>query len=393
MLLQVLITIGASQAFTLALLIMLKKKRTDADYLLGTVLFLLFATTLAYNYHEELRVTHFINLPINAYVLGYLVLPMFYLYIKAATKGGINLSLRANYIHFLPFIWANIWLIIFFYPQSYAEKQECYDAIHCGVAPMWYNVLYYPLFIGIMPFYLFKGFKHLRRHEAFILTKFSYTENVSLNWLNRFLWSMVVVMFVFLCFEVLANRVFDIIGDTGFKISFLALVASIFYVGYYGLRHQNIFFDQLEFAGVVEDEPSETVTDIGHKYQNSSLTTDKADQYLQELQSFMEREKPYLEPKITIGELAQRLDIPTNYLSQIINEKLDQNFFDFINTYRVEEFKSLLQQPEHQHFTLLSLAYEAGFNSKSTFNAIFKKFTGVTPSEFARKLRLQQAKG
>jgi len=101
----------------------------------------------------------------------------------------------------------------------------------------------------------------------------------------------------------------------------------------------------------------------------------------------METEKPYLEPRITIAELAQRMDIPVNYLSQVINEQLDQNFFDFINTYRVAEFKRLLAEPDFQHYTLLSLAYEAGFNSKSTFNAIFKKITGRTPSDYARELQ------
>ena len=391
MLLQVLITIGASQAFTLAALIMLKKKRTDGDYLLGTVLFLMFSITLLYNYHEELKEVGFINFPINSFTLAYLAFPLFFLYIKAATQGEINLSKWTNFIHFVPFILANIWIAWFFYPLSVAEKIECYQSIHCGSSPLWFNIFYYTLFFGVMPAYLIKGFRLLQRYEKNILTKFSYTENVSLSWLNRFFWAMIIVFFGFLLFEVLGNRLLSLIGDSGFKISFLLLIANIFYVGYYGLRHQTIFFDLQEF--VFEEVGTPAPEDPNNKYQYSSLTSNKADVYLNDLRQFMVKEKPFLEPKITISELAQRTDIPVSYLSQIINERLEQNFFDFINSYRVEEFKNLLQQPENHNFTLLSLAYEAGFNSKSTFNAIFKKFTGSTPSEFARQLKLQELKG
>ncbi len=90
--------------------------------------------------------------------------------------------------------------------------------------------------------------------------------------------------------------------------------------------------------------------------------------------------KNFLAPKISIAELSHRTGIPVNHLSKIINEQLRLNFFDFINSYRVEEFKRLVSEAKHEYFTLLGLAFEAGFNSKSTFNAMFKKFTEQTPS-------------
>jgi len=82
--------------------------------------------------------------------------------------------------------------------------------------------------------------------------------------------------------------------------------------------------------------------------------------------------------------MAQSLNLSTNHLSQIINEKLEMNFFDFINEYRVNEVKDRLSDPKYKHYTLLAIAFDSGFNSKSSFNSIFKQYTGLTPSEFQK---------
>ena len=96
----------------------------------------------------------------------------------------------------------------------------------------------------------------------------------------------------------------------------------------------------------------------------------------------MESEKPHLDSDLTLPKLADHLQIPPHHLSQIINESLKQNFFDFVNGYRVEEAKQLLLDPEKSSFTVLAIAEEAGFNSKTVFNTAFKKGTGKTPSAF-----------
>lgn len=96
----------------------------------------------------------------------------------------------------------------------------------------------------------------------------------------------------------------------------------------------------------------------------------------------MDEKKPYLEPKLTLNMLATQLDVSSNHLSQTINQHQNQNFYDFINQYRVEEFKQRAKDPKNQHFNILALALDSGFNSKSAFNLIFKKHTGITPSQF-----------
>lgn len=100
----------------------------------------------------------------------------------------------------------------------------------------------------------------------------------------------------------------------------------------------------------------------------------------------MEKEKPYLENKITLPVLASQLNMNPNYLSQVINDKLNQNFYDFINNYRVEEFKRRLNYKTAGNYTLVGHALESGFSSKSSFQEVFKKFTGQTPSQYQRNL-------
>ncbi|MBL4709912.1 MAG: helix-turn-helix transcriptional regulator [Flavobacteriales bacterium] len=100
----------------------------------------------------------------------------------------------------------------------------------------------------------------------------------------------------------------------------------------------------------------------------------------------MDEEKPYLNGKLSLKEVAAHLDISVNHLSQMINEQLSKSFFDFVNEYRVKEVKKQLEELKYKEFTLLSIAHNSGFNSKSSFNSIFKKLTGFTPSEYISKI-------
>ncbi len=102
----------------------------------------------------------------------------------------------------------------------------------------------------------------------------------------------------------------------------------------------------------------------------------------QQLDSYMKRQKPYTNPNLTLAELAVRLRIPPHVLSKLLNEDYQKNFFDFINYHRIEELKRRLSDPRFRSYTLLSMAYEVGFNSKTAFNRSFKKLTNQTPSEY-----------
>jgi AraC-like DNA-binding protein len=118
------------------------------------------------------------------------------------------------------------------------------------------------------------------------------------------------------------------------------------------------------------------------KYPKSGLTDDAAGALHAELRGLMSTEALYKKSDLSITDLSSRLGVHPNYLSQVINQKEEKNFYDFVNTYRLEEFKRLAAMPRNQQLTLLSLAYDCGFSSKSSFNRYFKKATGQTPSGY-----------
>lgn len=386
MLLQVLLTVGISQALMLSALLLLKRRKSQADYLLSLQLLLLFLITMLFLYKEEIHAFS-LHISLHAFSLSYLALALFYLYVKAVTTGPVHLGNWPNWLHFLPFGTVLLVMLIQFHSMPPGAMRQCLDGIMAGQPPVWFLAIYYAFFLGLFPLYLWLSFRALQRHEHYLLTKFSYTEDISLGWLNRYLWGLCVLATFFLLFEVVGGQLFDWLGQgIGFMPGFVVMVLLVLYLGYFGLKQQIIFVDSEERERkaptpviATDDQAPEL------KYQSSSLTDDRAEVYLQRLLAHMDAEKPYLEPRITIADLSERTGIPANYLSQIINEKRGQNFFDFINSYRVREFQVLLQQPENRQFTLLSLAYDSGFNSKSTFNAIFKKTTGLTPSEYASR--------
>lgn len=122
------------------------------------------------------------------------------------------------------------------------------------------------------------------------------------------------------------------------------------------------------------------------QYLKSGLKKNDSKKYMDKIMNYMKREKPYLEPKLTLKQLADAFDVSTNYLSQLINENTEQNFSDFVNTYRVNEVKDKLKNPKYKRFTILAIAYECGFNSKSSFNSVFKKITGQTPRQYLKSI-------
>lgn len=122
------------------------------------------------------------------------------------------------------------------------------------------------------------------------------------------------------------------------------------------------------------------------KYKKPLLNPALQHTYREKLDHLMSEEKPYLDPDLTLRSLAEMLDIPANQLSQLLNEGFNQNFSEYINTYRLEAFKSKAADPSQQHLTLLALAFDSGFNSKTVFNTFFKKMMGKTPSAYWKEV-------
>ena len=155
-------------------------------------------------------------------------------------------------------------------------------------------------------------------------------------------------------------------------IYILPMTILIYLIGFYALRRPTVFSGELSFV-----KPS--------KYSGSSLSIENAKSYEKRIREYMPMNRPFLNPEIKLSELANALVIHPNHLSQVINEKFDLNFFDFINVYRVEEAKNKLEDPNSNGDTILKIALDCGFNNKASFNNYFKKLTAQTPSSFRKK--------
>ncbi|MBL7961224.1 AraC family transcriptional regulator [bacterium] len=195
----------------------------------------------------------------------------------------------------------------------------------------------------------------LARHERRILSEFSYQDKIDLQWLRILTWGLGVIwLLIFISDEVL----------------FAGVTLFVFLIGFFGIRQARIFTHHKA------DEPEK------EKYSKSGLTKELSDKLYDSLIALMNKDALYQKNDLSIDDLADRLDVHPNYLSQVINEREKKNFYDFVNQYRIEEFKKLAANPKNRHLTLLALAFECGFNSKSSFNRYFKKATGQTPSEY-----------
>ncbi|MCG8605358.1 helix-turn-helix domain-containing protein, partial [bacterium] len=128
----------------------------------------------------------------------------------------------------------------------------------------------------------------------------------------------------------------------------------------------------------------EVLTNRKFKYESSTLSSSDSEQILKQLLRYMDTQKPYLQPSVSVDDIAKALHVSPRHVSQVINERLNQHFFDFINRYRIEEAKRLISDSTGNSQTMLQILYEIGFNSKSAFNTAFKKHTNMTPREFKR---------
>ena len=145
------------------------------------------------------------------------------------------------------------------------------------------------------------------------------------------------------------------------------------------LRNHPRYIKALKKIKFEDDKEIESNT---KKYKKTNISRELVTKVKKQLEDLMLNEKPYLNPTLTLSDLAEWVHISNNQLSQILNESIGQNFYDYVNQYRLKHFLEIRGNPKYKHYTLLSLAYECGFNSKTTFNAFFKKSMGKTPSAY-----------
>ncbi|WP_165793148.1 helix-turn-helix domain-containing protein [Sphingobacterium haloxyli] len=162
----------------------------------------------------------------------------------------------------------------------------------------------------------------------------------------------------------------------------LFFVGVVYLVAFYSLRQKEIFPQGMELSGIVSDSTLNEQEVGGSRVK--VIEDADLDQLKERLLQLMENERPYLNSELNLVRLAEQMDLSSHQLSYLINTAFGENFFNFINRYRVCKAKELLKNPDYNRFNVLVIAYEAGFNSKTAFNTTFKKMTNYTPTEYRR---------
>jgi len=302
--------------------------------------------------------------------------PFLYLYVLYSIKRK-NFLQKIDYLHFAPALLSYVYMIPFYFFYSVEEKVQV-DRGLVDDHDLFSNLLLIGFILSGIG-YSILSYRKLVQRERVVEENFSNSNRINLSWLRYAILGIAAVFItgtIIIIFREVLGFQFPFNADILF---YSLIVGFVVYVGYSGIRQQDLFTNTI----INEEELVKTESE----YKKSSLKLDVATSKHNELLELMNEEKLFLNPKLTLTELAESLSISNNHLSQIINQYEQVNFHDFVNKYRVEEFIQKAQS--NTSFSLLGHALDSGFNSKSTFNSVFKKFKSVTPSQYIANLKVQ----
>lgn len=301
--------------------------------------------------------------------------PLLYLYVEFSLRSEQRWK-WTDWMHFLPFIVSYLLMTPFLFGTSAHDKILSDNQDFDSDYQLFFIASFIAFFIsGLL--YPFLAFKKTIKYQQMIDDNFAYKDEISLTWLKSLiigLWGIFVAVIII----VVLNLGFDVqFGFNSDLVGYILIVIFISALGFLGIRHQGIFTEKRKLKHDIDIVEVQT-----ESYQKSGLKLSDAKDIHEKLLQLMQSEKPFLEPKLSLGQLADKLGVTSNNLSQVINQCEEMNFYDFINGYRVKEFIALASSPENSNMNLLGIAFDSGFNSKSSFNQVFKKNTGKTPREY-----------
>lgn len=380
----VLLYIGIAQALFLVLLLIGKKENHKANLLLAALIFsysIYILQVLGISLELYKVVPHIFTLFAGIPILFG---PLHYLYVRTLVTEK-ELSVKKDYIHFLPYFlnWSLYFHYLFQKPSELSEL--IIQFISDPPLRMMFSIWIFT-FQGLI--YMFLSLKRIKKYSNLIKNEYSDIEKINLTWLRNITTITLIVWLV-----VLINNSLKLFIDIPMNQQELpvaiAVSISIYLNGFLGLRQSEIFAPSIAEKDNIPQKNNNSRDNakiLPKKYKKSGLSEEKAKSYIKHLMDLMDEEKIYRESNLTLKDLAKRLSISSHNLSEIINTQLNQTFFEFINTYRIRDVQESMTNPDKENLTIFALALDAGFNSKSSFNSLFKKHTNMTPSQYRKSL-------
>ena len=347
-----------------ALLLVSRQENTRSDRFLAGFL-VLGAMNIAHPLTMQALTVHW---PIGIRVLEplqFLMAPMFAFYIRSLFVPGRTFRPR-SLGHALPMV------IVLLLGQTPMLR-----TLDAGSPLPWVTIGLWAALLVQSAFYQVSSIRWLHHYRRALPEKVSNKAGIDLEWLS---W---VFHFMFALYFLYAVLLVLMLHSPEFPpvraILSLALTVLVGALSYRGLL-------QKKPPMLEPEEVGSGLAPEALKYERSALPESEAKAVRNQLEALMVAQRPYLDPDLSLPGLAERLGVARNAVSYIINQGLGRNFYDFVNEYRVEEVKRLMEDPARRDHKLLAIAFDAGFNSKPAFNSVFKKVTGKTPSEYRRQL-------
>lgn len=285
----------------------------------------------------------------------FLLGPFLYSYLLSIVKSG-HLSWESYFLQSIPFVSVSLFYFLVFLID---RDQDSINFVIVVIGTPWI------LLISQLIVYLILINRVVRNHQESILQGYSNLDGLELDWLKQITWIILAILMFVLIISPSIVHGLSIDSYNTFSGIFFSLI--LFYIAYKGFQQR------------IPEDP-----------QTISISQDTTDDHhitalMNQLVNHMEEKKPYLDPELTLIALASQLNMSRNQLSKVINTGAGNNFYHFVNGFRVEEVKRLIDSDKSKVYTILALARDAGFKSKSTFNSMFKKMTGMTPSEYRNR--------
>jgi len=348
--------IGFSQALFAAVLLMAKKGRTIPDKILTAWLFLL--------------AIEFLSCAIDYRFYGYALLsssfllfnPAFYLYVCSLVQPKFRLSVL-HLLHLIPFLFFEVFAYVLHEPYvlfGYFNNDTTYWFRFFFALASLVSWIVYNSIASILIF----------RHRLQLVDEFSSIEsNKRITWLI-----FVVIFYNVFCLLLITSGIFNLFFNVEFPllpvVNYSALLLLVYILGFYGLKQEVIYSKVTKYD-------SQNAT----RSYSPLLSKEQSDKLRTILFSFFEKDKPYLNPELSMDMLANALGFPKHHITEVLNKEIGKNFFQFVNEYRVNAVKEMLIQPKN-FYSIEAIGFECGFNSKSSFFTIFKKATGQTPLQY-----------
>jgi len=373
--------IGVVQTLFFSLLLISKKKKETKDYFL--VVFLLFVgAELIYRY-LLFTISESENRWLVLFDISYWSLfgPFTLLYIFTATGKIQRINLR-YLLHLFPLLIGLFAVKDFFFGNI---QYDSFIEYYINSTSLTKLALYCWEFTS--PVYIIYSLYFLISHKKSVKTYYSEISGRDMKWLTILITGFIIYILISYIIWFVKEVFQKEITYNSLEILPAVLTVYVFFIGYYGYKQTSIFFDfSINKKGFI----SKNFRTTDNKYVKSGLSTSERNEIVVKLRELMDNEKPYIESDLSINTLATMLDTSIHKLSHVINGSFHKNFFDFINAYRIEEAKRLMKLPKNENYTIISIAYECGYSSKSSFYNAFKKNTGTTPGVYLKKNKYLQ---